>query len=474
MKQRAQRGVLVALALLLLCVPVLLCLFAFGLPPQYTETFLGELPHQVARLRAAESPRIILVGGSSVPFSVRSELVEEAFPGYTVVDFGLYADIGTPVMLDFLEEELRAGDTVLISPEQDEQTLSTYCSGEALWQAVDSAFDLLGQLSPERYETLAASLPAFAGKKCFYWLFGTPAPEGIYARASFNAYGDIDSPLREANILSGGFDPNQRISFSPEALSEDFLQTLNDFAHLAEAKGAEVYYRFPPMNRAALAESAEEQVDEYYDFLRSRLDFPILGDPHRSILESGWFYDTNFHLNTSGAVVFTKTLIEDLKLLWQDTSPTQIALPAMPEPAAPALLTGDDSCQDCFTYRREGAGWVVRGLTGKGQAAQVLVVPVSYENQPVTGLDAGVFVGDTALRELALQANIGMLYDGMFRGCTGLKRVLLTADSPAAYTVGDGLREGADFLLCVPENALEQYRRHYSWQQYSGYLSPMA
>lgn len=470
MKNRAGRIIAAVFALLLLLLPTLLCIFGFALPAQYSETFLGVLPDKIQRLRQAEGPRIIVVGGSSIPFSVKSQLMEQALPGYQVVDFGLYADLGTPVMLDWLEEELREGDIVIISPEQDPQALSDYYSAESLWQAVDGSFSLLGQLSSERYEKLAAAFPVFAGKKCYYAIHGAPQPTDIYARSSFNTYTDIQSPLRAANIMAGGYDPNQRISFADTVISSEFIGILNDFAAICQEKGASIYYRFGPMNQDALEAATADQVDEYYDFLRQQLSFPIMGDPNRSIMESGWFYDTNFHLNDSGATVFTKYLIEDLKILFKDTSPTLIALPDMPQLAIPAPITGDDSCQDCFTYRRLGDGWVIDGLSEKGLTAQALVVPVSYQGQVVTGIDEGVFAGNTTLQEVTLQLNIGILYDGMFQGCTHLERLILTSQSPSAHTVGDGLLEGADFLICVPEDSVDQYRRHYSWQQYSAYI----
>ena len=107
MKQHALITVLAVLTALLLLIPAVLCVFAFALPAQYTETFLGELPCKMERLRNAEGPRIILVGGSSVPFSIKSELIEASFPEYTAVDFGLYAELGTPIMLDWLDDGMQ-------------------------------------------------------------------------------------------------------------------------------------------------------------------------------------------------------------------------------------------------------------------------------------------------------------------------------------------------------------------------------
>ena len=136
-----KKHVLPILLAFLLVIPAILLLWGFALPTQYGETFLGQLSAQVDRLSESPGQRIILVGGSSVPFSLRCDLLEAALPGYTVIDFGLYADIGTSVMLELLEPELRSGDLVIIAPEQN--ALNNNWSADSLWQGLDGRFDLL-------------------------------------------------------------------------------------------------------------------------------------------------------------------------------------------------------------------------------------------------------------------------------------------------------------------------------------------
>lgn len=462
---------LLAFAALFCLFPILLLLCGLVLPAQYEETFLGEMKYKLKRLQETGGKRIILTGGSNIPFGVKSELLAEYFPEYDIVDFGMYADMGTVVMLDFALAEVHEGDIFIIMPEQNAQTLSCHFSGEDVWQAADGALNLIPLLSPKRYEQLAASFPVFAGKKFFYAINGEPKPDGVYSRSSFNEYGDIAYPDRGCNTMSGGFNPNDLISFEPTVISEDFVEEMNAFALAVREKGASVYYHFPPMNEQALESSATKTViDAYYDALQRQLTFPLLGNPHRSILESGWFYDTNFHLNDSGAIVFTKYLIEDLKLLFRDTSPTDIAPPKMPE-ASVFSAEGDNSCADCFTYRREPDGWLLEGLTEKGQSSAVLVIPASYEDAPVIAISETLFAENTVLQELTVQPNIGILYDGMFRGCSSLKKLILSGE-PTSYRVGSALMEGADFLIYVPEETTDSYKRDYSWQKYGAYIQP--
>lgn len=470
MKKKSFAIIAIAFFILVCLFPVLLLAIGFGLPSQYEDSFMGELKYKIERLVHTEGKRIVLVGGSSIPFSTNSEQIEAHFPEYQVVDFGMYAGMGTVAMLDLASIEMHEGDIFIISPEQNSQTLSCHFSGEAFLQAADGSFSMIKHLSSKRYEQLAAAFPVFAGKKLNYFINGCPAPEGIYARSSFNEYGDIDYPNRRYNIMSGGYQPTDSISFSSHIISEDFIQELNAFAKRAWENGALVYYRFPPMNQLAIAKNtSKSDIDSYYRNLQQLLDFPVLGNPHRSIMESGWFYDTNYHLNESGSIVFTQFLIEDIKILLQDTSPTTVA--AVSIPSIPASFgEGDHSQEDCFTYLQTEHGWIVNGLTQKGQTKLSLIVPFIYQGEPVTGITDSLFLNNKVLRELTLQENIGLLYDGMFQGCTSFQRLILTGKSPSSYSVGDRLLEGADFLIYVPEGASDSYRRHYSWQQYSSHL----
>ena len=74
MKRRATRACLCLSPLAFIA--VLMVLFAFGLPGQYTETFLGGYADKVAALQQSAGRRIILTGGSGAVFAVRSDLLE--------------------------------------------------------------------------------------------------------------------------------------------------------------------------------------------------------------------------------------------------------------------------------------------------------------------------------------------------------------------------------------------------------------
>lgn len=427
------------LALLLLG-PMILLGCGFGLPARYDESFLGALGDKCALLEEADAPRIVLVGGSSVAFGVDSTLLEQEFPGYTAVNFGLYAALGTQVMLELSEGRFRPGDIVILSPEQQQQTLSCYFNAEATWQALDGNFALLARLDPDHFRALLGQFPYFAARKANYFLRGEkPLPDGVYRRASFDAHGDVRAGCT-ANRMPGGWDANTPVLLEPEILDPDFVARINAWAAAALAQGAQVYYRFCPMNAAAVTGDA----DAYYDWLREQLDFPILGDPNSSILDPAWFYDTNFHLNEAGRQLNTRTLVRDLKAQLGDTSRTEIPIPDRPALSTGETAQGDDSDGDCFTFEIRGSAALLTGVTAEGRTRRTLTVPTHWQGLPVTSIA-----------------------DGAFAGCDALETIRLQNADPTACTPGQDLLRDCGADLQVPEGARDDYKLSYFWSPYA-------
>lgn len=463
-----KRYAITALASLLL-IPLMLLVWGFALPSQYGDTFLGELRAKYGLLQQpSEKPRLILVGGSAVTFGVDSGLLEELLPQYEVVNFGMYAALGTRPMLDLSQGELREGDLVLLMPEQQAQSLSDYLGAEALWQASDGAFGLLACARWQDAGTLLARFPRFAAGKAALFLRGGPDLPDVYRRDSFDGQGDLRPGLCPANTMPGGVDTTMVISFDPALLGEDFCAMVNDYTAAAARAGATVWYHFPPMNGAAVAPGSDP--DTYCDVLRQVLDCPLAGSPHTSTLEPGWFYDTNFHLNDSGRQVFTALLARDIKAMLGDTTPTPDPAVTLPALEQGTVYVGSDEDAPCFTYTETETGWQIAGLTEEGLTRTGLTLPTRWQDRPVTGLAAGAFSASETLQTLVIQPNITVLPDGAFRGCPTLQTVVLEQPDPAALLVGRNLMEGASCRILVPADAYDRYCLSYSWSAYAEVL----
>lgn len=452
---------------------VTLTIFAFALPTVYDLTFLGELKYKIERLQTAEGKRIIVIGGSAVAFGQDSALMESYLTDYTVVNFGLYGDLGTKTMLDIAEKELRNGDIVVISPEQDARSLSLQFDGEIFWQAADGNFNVLLDAKIENISSLIGCFPQFAARKAYYnFLDEKPNPTDIYRMDAFNAYGDVDKNLRPYNVMAEGYDTNRPVNFDYSIIGEGFIDYLNEFNKKATSRGATVYYRLCPVNALSVSDNSSEEIDEFFEALEQRLDFSVIGNPHNSVIAAGYFYDTNFHLNDSGIVLNTYNMICDLKIELRDTSATDIALPSVP--VVPAIShEGDNSDADCFLYQETGGGLTIVGLTDVGKGRTSIVVPVTYNEKTVIGFSAETFKNNENIVQLTLQSNIRSIQDYSFEGCVNFEKLILLG-LPSDCAVGDNLFGSAQFGVYVPQELLNNYKTtSYFWSVYANRIYPL-
>ena len=391
------------------------------LPAKYQDTYMGELPYKAERLRTSAGKRLIVIGGSGMAFAVDSALLEAAFPDYTAVNMGMYADLGTSFLLDLTEDELREGDLVIIAPEQDPQTLSLYFGGRSALQGMDGAWSLLLKVPRQNIGSLIGALPAFSLEKWRYTFSGEqPQGEGCYKRSSFNEYGDIESPLADANQMPYYYDPSQPVSFDPSVFNDGFAERIHSYASHAHQKGAEVYWYFCPANRLAV-EDKTFTPDNFYEFLYETLDFPILGDPNNAVMDEAWFYDTNFHLNQGGRTVYTAQLIRDLKAHLGIATATDIPLPTAPP------------------------------------------LPAMHG----TILAASEWAGNAEVREITLPADTVRIEDYAFDGCLQLEAIHLLSTEPSRVLIGDHLLDGCHALIYVPNGTLSAYRTDYRFSRYA-------
>ena len=423
-KRTVRRIVATALAVIL-AEQVFFLICGFGLPVQFGDTFMGELKSKYERLKETSGKRIVLVGGSGVAFDCDSALMDDFFPSYEIVNFGMYAGLGTKAVMDLSENYIHEGDIVILSPEQSEQTFSDYFNGEYMWQAADGAFGMLRDLKSENFDAMLGNFPRFALEKLNYVMKGQkPQTDSIYQKKSFNTYGDIELDTCRENILPNGYDVNQKVRFTEDVVQPEFMDYMNDWAKRLEKKGAVVWYRYCPVNKLSVEDM--DDLAAYDVFLRQKLDFPVIGNPENSLMEAEWFFDTNFHLNQPGKEVNTVQLIRDMKAMLGDDRAVTVELPEKP-------------------YRTWGE--------------------VSAETRIWTAKDSETYQGEETI---VIPENVTQIGDYAFSNCAGLKQIVLEQKDPSKCIVGQHLLDGTGAEILVPQMSVDSYKRNYFWSVYAG------
>lgn len=423
-KRTVRRIVATALAVIL-AEQVFFLICGFGLPVQFGDTFMGELKSKYERLKETSGKRIMLVGGSGVAFDCDSALMDDFFPSYEIVNFGMYAGLGTKAVMDLSENYIHEGDIVILSPEQGEQTFSDYFNGEYMWQAADGAFGMLRDLKSENFDAMLGNFPRFALEKLNYVMKGQkPQTDSIYQKKSFNTYGDIELDTCRENILPNGYDVNQKVRFTEDVVQPEFMDYMNDWAKRLEKKGAVVWYRYCPVNKLSVEDM--DDLAAYDVFLRQKLDFPVIGNPENSLMEAEWFFDTNFHLNQPGKEVNTVQLIRDMKAMLGDDRAVTVELPEKPH-----RTWGD----------------------------------VSAETRIWTAKDSETYQGEETI---VIPENVTQIEDYAFSNCAGLKQIVLEQKDPSKCIVGQHLLDGTGAEILVPQMSVDSYKRNYFWSVYAG------
>ena len=423
-KRTVRRIVATALAVIL-AEQVFFLICGFGLPVQFGDTFMGELKSKYERLKETSGKRIVLVGGSGVAFDCDSALMDDFFASYEIVNFGMYAGLGTKAVMDLSENYIHEGDIVILSPEQSEQTFSDYFNGEYMWQAADGAFGMLRDLKSENFEAMLGNFPRFALEKLNYVMKGQkPQTDSIYQKKSFNTYGDIELDTCRENILPNGYDVNQKVRFTEDVVQPEFMDYMNDWAKRLEKKGAVVWYRYCPVNKLSVEDM--DDLAAYDVFLRQKLDFPVIGNPENSLMEAEWFFDTNFHLNQPGKEVNTVQLIRDMKAMLGDDRAVTVELPEKPH-----RTWGD----------------------------------VSAETRIWTAKDSETYQGEETI---VIPENVTQIEDYAFSNCAGLKQIVLEQKDPSKCIVGQHLLDGTGAEILVPQMSVDSYKRNYFWSVYAG------
>ena len=477
MKKSWIRFLLIVLLLLLPLVAVLAS--GFFTPTQFERTFLGEFDDKVERLRNTDGAKIIVIGGSSAAFGVDAELLEKTL-GMPVVNFGLYATLGTKTMLDYSKSGIGEGDIIVIAPEMNAQTWSLYFNAEAMWQAVDGHFSLLRYLDSDDIPAMLGGFWRFASSKLQYMREGTGLdPDGIYNASSFDDYGFIRyNRTKDYNTMAGGYDSGMIIDFNLEMISEDFIDYVNDYVKYAQKKGATVYLGFCPMNEMAIdPDTTLETLEAFTDFLSERFDCEVLGDPNEYLYRSGYFFDSNFHTNSAGAVLHTRQLAIDLAAKMGEIT-VDIEVPDEPEipdnPDEPDVYEYDEN-EVYFTYNVTDFGVYITGVTELGKTQTTLRTPVAYDGKKVVAFTADTFAGCGTLAELFVTDNIGQIPDGTFRGAESLEKIHILAVDPDKCTVNNvsgGAREGLPerSRFYVPEESYANFVTNYFWGPYANYI----
>ncbi len=451
-----------------------------GMPNIYEKTYYAALVDKLELLKNTKGKKLVLIGGSNVAFGFDGKtLKEEYFKDYEIVNFGLYAALGTKIMMDLAKPYLKDGDIALIAPEINEQSMSLYFSGTETWKAIETEKNIYWSIPTDNRETLRGSLLEFAREKKKY---NEPiVPKDVYQRSSFNEFGDIKygeelegqwASKRDKNILALHYDPSMTVNYKI-SMDNDFANYLNDYYKDLRKIGCTVYYGFSPVNDLSITSTEPAFTSLYWD-IRNKLNMNIIGSPEEYVLDSHYFYDSNFHLNDAGSIFRSLLFIEHYA---RDVKGEYLTLkekyPDRPEYETINIDTSINSeTADCFTYTLNGNYLEISGVAEKGRNLKTVILPAVANHSLVTGISKNAF-SNSEIETLTIPATISYIKDGAF-GDSLIEAIYMESSDPSSTNVSydgslvNGVKD--DFAIYVPSDSFGDYSSNYYWGAYSQYL----
>jgi hypothetical protein len=229
------------------------------------------------------------------------------------------------------------------------------------------------------------------------------------------------------------------------------------------------------MNELAMDKStSEESLAKFEKKLMKALDCRLISYASDYILDAGYFYDTNYHLNDTGAVYRTMQLAEDLMLALGTPIYVGVEKPEPPElKNGLILLEGEDENEKYFTYEKLPSGnYMITGLSKLGMNEDELTLPISVKladseySVAVTAIGEDAFAGGSLKRVIiTAESHISQIMNGAFRS-SGIERLDIHISNaerilpPVAFT---GVAQS--FVVYVPEDS--NYTTDYYWSQVS-------
>jgi hypothetical protein len=288
----------------------LLGLAILAVPFRPAQAYMAALPAKHARLRTTPGPRIVFVGGSALAFGLDSQEVENR-TGLAVLNLGMHAGIGLPVMLRMAGEYLLPGDTIVLSPEYElffenathNSLPEAVHADPSIWRFLRIRNDWTSLVKHGPYEMKRSVVAAAAHLQCI----------PPYCSTGFAASGDmighllLPTPKRRAAQP----DPWEAVDLDGYVIDSAVMDDVEAFLETARSRGASVAMSYPPLARAHFDRNRQRitAVDSALASLGLRAHLR----PEAYAFDDEFFFDTEYHLGTAGRRIRTQQVLAELR-----------------------------------------------------------------------------------------------------------------------------------------------------------------
>lgn len=257
------------------------------------------------------SPKVILIGGSSLTFGMNRQIMEKE-TGLPIVNLGLHYGFGLYFSTELAKANITEGDIVVLAYEP-----GLYASNEAVAElivtGIDNHIGLYQYITNKNIEKVMKYIPTYVFKKLDE---SRQEVTGVYSMSSFNEKGDLIFD-RPSCIL-----PNElakeylEVDLKTIELDLEIVNYINDFYEYCKKKGADVIITFSPVLDERML-STNQEINEFEEKLKSSLLPKIISNFKDYVYPREYMYDTIFHCNNLGEKIRSEKLASDINAYLQ-------------------------------------------------------------------------------------------------------------------------------------------------------------
>lgn len=279
----------------------------FGIPAQFNRSYQHALYLQTQALAHMHSPKVVVMGDSSVPFSLdckrMSTLVRRP-----VQTLGIHSGTGIEYILSLSKGSVRRGDIMVLelTPGGEDSF-----SPAIVLTACENHFDLYRGFTWDDWNKVIRYYPTYLLKKVKYYFHDRDQDPPSYSINSFDQNGNYDYRRIGCSLPPHLLADERDTTFSCTDFSNELIGELNNYDSYCVQKGATFLISFPPFLNESLSSSPAE-INDVQKYLARRLKAPIITKIAERELPRRYFYDNVTHCNTQGAEKVTDDLAEDL------------------------------------------------------------------------------------------------------------------------------------------------------------------
>lgn len=279
----------------------------FGLPQQFNKTYQHALYLQVRALSHIRSPKIVVMGDSSVPFSLDAAKMSHIMK-QPVQTLGIHSGTSIQYILNLSKTNVQHGDTMVLELVPD--TEDSF-SPSIVLTACENHFDMYRSFTWDDWDKVIRYYPTYLLKKVKYCCHIQDQETPSYSIHAFDRKGNYI-------YFRVGCLPRPRIKFSDQDTvlkrkdyDEKMIAFLNDYSLYCKQRGATFLVSFPPFLDESLSPRSDS-INDVQKYLASRLKAPIITNLATRSLPRRYFYNNDSHCNTAGAERVTKDLANEI------------------------------------------------------------------------------------------------------------------------------------------------------------------